>query len=344
MNRTVALALGWIAIVWSASFLFARMPAEQGSPRSTSQNPLERWDATFYKGLAEHAAVERKDAFFPLFPLVVRTGMTATKTSFETFSALLNTVLTLVDALLFSFLITKYAHHDHRTNAWALAAFLALPASFSLLAPYPVAFFVFFALLSWYGSASSHPALAVGAACLAFFTHPVGIVLILLSGMSFFTRRWTIEKTAAAIVLAASATVLIASGLLSSFLGARQGFTSFQEIHFWQQGIWYLTNHVSLATGLTVILGTFLAASLAIVSLVKDSSLGWRLTVPTAGYFLLTVSSGLWTGMPRFMLPAFLLPLAVARFRPSVRLTVILISAVLEFAWLYGFVSWKTYV
>ncbi len=344
MKRVLWIVAIWVIAIWAFSFFAARLPIPPGSPAPTSSNPLDRWDATFYQGLAEGTAVERKDAFLPLYPLLVRGGMILSGGSFALMGSLLNTLLVLADALLCLIILKRFYHWSDKAAAWAIAALLAMPTSFSLLAPYAVALLLLLTLLTWLGLKTHTPALALGAASLSVFAHPSGIVLVAAAAFAVLHASRSRQTIVAFVIPLAAAIVLIWSGLLDRFLTARNGFSTFPGIHFWEQGTWYLTHHVSIPVGAIVVLGTLFTAGLTLATFQR----GWKhelwLGLSAAGLFFGTVLSGLWIGLPRLMIPALLLPIAIAQAPLRLRLTLITGAFVIQLLWLYAFVSWKSYV
>lgn len=344
MKPALWVAVIWVIVVWTFSLVAARRPAELGSPIPTSSNPLDRWDATFYQGLAEGTRVERQDAFLPLYPLLVRGGMVLSGGSFTLMGSLLNTLLVFVDALLFFIILKRFYRWSDQATAWAIAALLAMPASFSLLAPYPVALLLLLALLTWLGIKTRTPALAMGAASLSTFAHPSGVALVVAVAFAVLIASRSRQTIMAFLIPLAAAAVFIWSGVLERFLTARNGFTTFTGIHFWQQGAWYLTHHVSIGIGVIVVLGTLFTAGLTLATWKRFWQYELWLVLSATGLFFGAVLSGLWTGIPRLMLPAMLLPMVVAQAQPRLRLALILIGFSLQLFWLYAFVSWKSYV
>lgn len=340
MGRAVLIAIAWMLIVWALAFVFTRFPSADGA----SPNPLHRWDASFYQGHATGEAVERKDAFFPLYGIIIGFAMKLAGGSFEVVSSVFNSLLVIAMAVIFAAVGQSILKLDRRTTPWLVAGLLSLPASFSLLAPYPTALVVLLALLAWYFSFKKWFGLAMIASCLAFFIHPSGLAIVLATTVSTLRHRWNAQSAMAVLVLVTAAIILISSGLLDRFLEARTGFSIFPGVHFWQQGVWYLKTHSSLLAGISVLLGTMLITVLTLLGLRSFWRQDLWLNLSTAGLFILTVWSGLWTGLARYMLASPLIPIIVTKFRPEVRMAMIAVSFLIQIAWLQSFVSWKAYV
>ncbi len=345
MKRVLFIAAVWMLVVWTAALLFARAPAAPGSPPPASGNPLDRWDANFYRALAGgDASAERRDAFFPLFPTLVRSGMTISGWSFGTVSGVLNSLVTLLDVFLFSSLLRRFTTEDTSLE-WPTLAFLALPTSFVLLAPYPVALLVLFTLLTWLGVKERRPLLIGVSGSMAALTHPTGSVLFLIALLILLRRPRQARHAAAITLMVLTAVYVISSGLVSRFLMAQQGFTIYAGVPFWQVGFLYLTHYnVSLALRALQLLAHFVHLVLAGIAIQAF----WRterwFAVTSLTLMLVAVVSGAWMSLSRYLLPVFLVPMLIARWKPVPRLIAVVLSFSVQIAWLYAFVTWTSHV
>jgi len=334
MRRVLVITTVWMALVWTAAFAFA--PGSHGTGLNTT--PLDRWDAAFYRGHATGSPIDRQDAFPPLYGWLVAGSLRLTGLDFGIMSAILSAGLTIAAVLIFTSALAREFGQHRLNRRWIAVIFFSSPAAFVLLAPYPASLLACLAGLSWLGILRRNTWLAMIPAILAPLAHATGLAVSLASLAAIaWRRKWRDIILATALAGAGIATA-VRSGLVERFIDARTGFSLFPGIPFWRQGAWYLETAEPAAALGTVFVGGLLA--LALASRVRS---GW-LTIVAVGLTLLTITAGAWTGLPRFLLPAFLIPLAISQKSKGLQLAIIVTGFGLQLWWLRDFVQWRMYV
>jgi hypothetical protein len=222
--------------------------------------------------------------------------------------------------------------------------FLFLPTSFILLAPYPVSLLVTFALISWIALLKSQPGLGVVASCLAAVTHPTGIAFLCVSFIETARTRRKGQILLSILAISGTTVAVYSSGLMHKFLDARFGFSIFPGIPFWKQGFWYLTHHADVSFGSIAVFGTIMMVGLAGYSIAVSWKRNQWMTWCAVGLVIVSVLTGAWLGIPRFLIPAFIIPFTLQKNMTSLRASLLVLFGILQLFWLTGFVLWKVYV
>lgn len=340
MRRFLLMVGIWMASVWVIAGLSTLIPTSPGSP-IRSANPLDRWDAAFYQGQAEGTEVERKNVVTPLYSWLVGGVMTLTGSSFGLASAVVSMLLILAALITLRYVLQLTAA---KTPNWTVVLLIASPISFSLLAPYPVSLLLLLSSLSWLGFARRQPLLGFIPALIAPLAHPTGLALT-VAALGFVLWSRSGRAIIAALVLAGLGSFFaISSGLLEGFLTARIGYTTFTGVSFWTQGAWWLTHHASPAIG-WLMLATLVYTGVGIGLMLKKF---WK--IPTwpiwsaLGLLAAGIISGLWIGIPRYLLPSPAIPLAFSSQRLWLRTAAVVSGFVLQGLWIWGYVSWNAFI
>jgi hypothetical protein len=197
-TRIVFIIFTYVAVVFnSQGFDPVDMGLGGSFPPDVLLNHWKRWDTGWYINIAttgyEPDAV--RTAFFPLYPLLIRTFSLTGDPMVQLIVALLISNLGTLAAFIALGLIT--AHEvGPSTSPFASCALAAYPFAFFLTAAYPDGIFLGLAIFSiffarrglWYGAAAC--------AFTAALTRPTGIILVLPLLWEFahhhgwLTRRW----------------------------------------------------------------------------------------------------------------------------------------------------------
>lgn len=341
MNKTLGVPLLWASMVWTFATLIANWSPIDDRPYD-SVNPLHRWDAGFYESLASHGSTPRQQAFFPLFPAVTESFGRFTGLSFNLSAGILNVAAVLAASLTLGTIGRKRKLPNPN---WIMIGLLASPAAFSLLAPYPTAFLVLTATLIWYGIVAEKPIVVGIAAALALLSHPTGIILAVVGLLAIIrSAASTRQKTLAAAVPALTIILLLASGRLASYLAAQFGLTIFDGVPFAELGWWYLTHPDRGWLAIPVIGSLIGLTALTALGLRRHWRVEPWLAISAVGLFLIGVLSGAWPSLPRYLLPALLIPVWLSGLPIRTRWLIVAVGWILQAVWLYGYVSWDIHV
>jgi hypothetical protein len=197
-TRLVFAIFTYVAVVFnSQGFDPADMGLGGSFPPDVALNHWKRWDAGWYINIAatgyEPDAV--RTAFFPLYPLLIRTFTFAGDDTFQLIVALLISNLGTLAAFIALGLITAH-EAGPSASPFAICALAAYPFAFFLTAAYPDGIFLGLAIFSiffarrglWYGAAAC--------AFAAALARPTGIILVLpllweyAHQHGWLTRQW----------------------------------------------------------------------------------------------------------------------------------------------------------
>lgn len=280
---------------------------------------LQRWDAGWYREIAEQGYQGQSVSFFPLYPAAVKLGI-ATGLNFPVASSLVSLLATLVSAY-FLFKIAEIELGDIKLAQQAVRWLLIFPTAFFLFAPYTEALFLALLLLAlyslkreWYLSAS----LAAGALALS---RVGGVLFVIIVGAEIM-RRWR-EPNVRWKIIGVLAAPFVSLGGYMLYLQAKFG-DALAFLH--QQASWdrnaglglsefvgrwikYVNEYslvfsadnlapiVSRLVDVSFLVFTLVVALLVFIRWRKDYGL-WMFAMVA-----LPLASGTMLGMPRFVMP-----------------------------------------
>lgn len=333
--------VGWMAAVWLIAFLAASLT----SPDQTlaySPNPLDRWDAAFYESHATGQSIDRQAVVTPLYGWLVGGFMKLTGLTFAIASLAVSTGLTFIAIWLA--IKTIGQNHPQLRRSTLLLLILSGPASFILLAPYPVSLLLLLTILVWRGLRRRHVWMATIPAIAAPLAHPIGLVVTLVALIYVLSWRSWRASVLSLTITAGSIIIAVTTGSVTEFLSARVGYTTFEGVRFWTFGSWWLTRSASPAIGalmMAAIVHTCIGAARALYD-------GWRgrgfLTWTLAGLAGTTVVTGLWIGLPRYLLPSPAPAIALAATRPFFWRLMVITGFGLQALWIWNFVGWQAFI
>lgn len=343
-RHNTALILGifaWIAAVWLIAFTAAGT-TNHDQALARSPNPLDRWDAAFYKSYATGQAIDRQTVVTPLYGWLVGAFIKISGLTFAVTSMIVSTGLTIIAIWLT--IQTIGESHPRLKQKTLLLLMLSGPASFILLAPYPVSLLLLLTVLVWRGLRRRNFWITTISAMAAPLAHPTGLVVTIVA-LAFIIswRSWraswlALTATAVAIFIA------ISTEFVAEFLSARVGYTSFEGIRFWTFGSWWLTRSSSPAIG-ALMMAAIIHTGVGAARALHD---GWRgrgfLTWTLAGLTGTTVVTGLWIGLSRYLLPSPAPVIALASTRPLVWRLMVITGFGLQALWIWTFVGWQAFI
>lgn len=200
--------------------------------------PWQRWDAIWYTAIAErgYSASDLSTAFFPLYPLLIRTFMQFVPVNSIAAGLAISSAATLGAFVLFFLLIRL---DDGEQNAGQALAYLAtFPTAFFLIAPYTESLFLLLVLGAWWLARTHKWWLAGGVAGLAALTRPQGVLILLPLAILFFQqcRRGEVKRRTVASLLPTLVGAVAFFFYLIQLLGSPAAW--FQIEGKWRQFAW----------------------------------------------------------------------------------------------------------
>ncbi len=270
--------------------------------------PWANFDGAHYTSIAKDGYGVYQTAFFPLYPLLIRFFVFATKLPYESVAVLISHVAFLIGLFLF----WQYLERA-RSRAWTIAFLLLYPASFFFATAYSES--VFFALAAGALLAIKRKYWIL-AACfigLASATRLVGVFLIIPLVFAARRRSWTVVIAFTglfAYMMYLWRTIgdpLAFFHVQSAFGAGRSG----GELIFLPQVFWrYLRIFMTVPTGELLYYVAVLEVSSFILGMVF-LLIAWRkrydaaILLYSACVLVLPTLTGTLSSMPRYLLAAF---------------------------------------
>jgi hypothetical protein len=164
---------------WGMSALPLKEMFLGGGTQTYLENPLlwgwANFDGVHYLSIADHGYFQYEQAFFPLFPLVIRLISQFSKLSLLVSGLAISHLAFFFSLIIFSDLVSN---KDPSPPLWPVILLITFPTSFFFLAVYNESLFLLLVLLTFWLSKKDHWFLASLTAALASATRLVGILLI----------------------------------------------------------------------------------------------------------------------------------------------------------------------
>lgn len=176
-------------VIGCLAFLFTVKDfSEQTLPVSTLWNQWHHWDTGYYLQIALHGYVNLQQmAFFPLYPLLERAGMTLTGNPLTAGLIISN----IAELILFVALYRQIEEDFDGERAYYSILYLAIfPTAFFFNAAYTESLFLCLSVLSFYNMRRGRWWLAALFAGLASFTRPDGMYLLVPFCYEYLYRLW----------------------------------------------------------------------------------------------------------------------------------------------------------
>jgi Gpi18-like mannosyltransferase len=361
----VALLVALIAklAVFSIGYASAYTTASAGGyptePLQLVMNQFAHWDSPHYMFIAENGYVNEGDpanfiVFFPLYPLLVR--LITFDFAYINLAGLIISNLFSIVAVIYLFKLAKLDYSDSVAKK-AVLYLSVFPTAYFLSAVFTESLFLALVIASLYYARNAKWPYAGVLGLLASLTRIAGLLLLPVLVVEYFHQKeWKIKKANLQLFW----TSLPAFGFLSYLIINYQvtgGFFTFMEI---ERVHWYQT--MDPVGGLAGALGW--ASNSAFP---KSLTLGYAqvifavfgLLMVLAGYaaklrpsyqayllltWMLSVSTGFWISVPRYVLTMFPMFLTIALFsqKRAVTITVTAASsaALCYFTWLFATGAW----
>jgi hypothetical protein len=214
----------------AASFDDAALTHPFGSLGDGLFSPLSRWDSVWYLGIAHSGYDGARSAFFPLYPLLVRSLAPTGDRAALLVSAYVVSGIALLGALVLMHRLVALELGE--TIARSAVLMLALfPGALWLGVPYSESLFLLLSVGAFYAARTEHWAWAGACAALASATRSAGIVLVLPLVLLWWRARPRRARDLGWIALA-PAGLLAYSIYLAVVVGDGFAYLHLQEVWF----------------------------------------------------------------------------------------------------------------
>ena len=322
---------------------------------------FRRWDAQWYRGIAEHGygkivvAADGRElsdyAFFPLFPLLQRWIHQATSLSVLHSGILVSVLASIVAALGIYLCIERVS--GARAALYTVILWAALPVSGVLILAYSEALFTALAAWALYFTLKKRWWLAGLLASLAGLTRPIGIAVALAVMITAFIQLRRGRRSQSAIWAIALAPL----GWLGYIywvgreVGSWDGYLRITR--GWGNSIdggseflsWWLNLFTDVSPIAAIALALLTAGLLYLLFLLWRKGAPLPLVIYSSVIVLLAlITSGYFSSKPRYLLPAFplLYPIALwiskkrGRDVKAILITILLVTTTYGSIWLTG--------
>jgi Gpi18-like mannosyltransferase len=183
MNKNIIkIFLVWLILLLAVGLYSSHLPVYKGTKCNVkNQLPFYRWDSFWYTSISRHGYTfsEEKNssiAFFPSYPLIIKTAHLLSKIKEDKVSFGLN-ILFSYFSLLFLYRLARM-DYSRKTSLSIAAVFLFFPPAYFFLSGYPEALFVLLAILSLYFARKKEWTRAGIAVGILAITKPYGIFML----------------------------------------------------------------------------------------------------------------------------------------------------------------------
>lgn len=307
-------------LIFSLGYVVTYLNESVPSPLSILMRQFCRWDAPHYIDIAKNGYVNSGEqrlfiVFFPLYPLLIR--LATFNYQYINLSAL---VVSNISSLIASIYLFKLAKLDFEEDiAKKTILYISIfPTAYFLCAIFTEGLFLALAIASIYYARKERWWATGICSMFATLTRSFGLVLLPTLIVEYFLqRRWEWRKTDRNILWSGMVVVGFAIYLLINYQVTGNFFTfiEIQRTHWYQslnplQG---LANSLGWATtaqfpeNITVGSAQIIFAILGLSCIIGSSRIHLRLTYRIYALFtwLMSVSTGWWISVPRYILTMF---------------------------------------
>ena len=356
---TLIAKLAVFSIGYAAAYTTAFERGASTQPLQLIMDQFSKWDSPHYMFIAENGYVNEGDpanfiVFFPLYPLLVK--LITLDFTYVNLSGLIVSNVCSIAVVIYLFKLVKFDYSDSVAKK-AVLYLSVFPTAYFLSAAYTESLFLALVIASIYYARNSKWPLAGFLGSLASLTRIAGLLLLPVLVVEYFHQKeWKIKATNLKLFWTSLPVFGFLAYLIINYL-VTGGFFTFMEI---ERVHWYQT--LDPVGGLSGALGWLVSNEFP-----RNLTLGYAQVIfavfgflmVLAGYmaklrpsyqvyllltWMLSVSTGFWISVPRYvltMLPMFTI-LALYSQKRIVTITIVAISSVAlgYFTWLFATGAW----
>ena len=347
------------SIGYATTYTTALANGYSTEPLKLIMNQFSRWDSPHYLFIAQNGYVNEGDAanfivFFPLYPLLVR--LITFDSAYINLSGLLISNISSIITVIYLFKLTRLDYTDSVAKK-AVLYLSVFPTAYFLSAVYTESLFLALAIASLYYARKAKWPLAGFLGLLTSLTRIAGLLLLPVLVVEYFHQKaWKIKAANLKLLW----TILPAFGFIAYLIINYQvtgNFFTFMEIervHWYQTlnplgglagAISYSSNNVfpeSLTLGYAQVIFAvfgFLMVFASYKAKLRPSYQAYLLLT-----WMLSVSTGFWISVPRYVLTMFPMFITLALYSQkrtvTITTTAIFSAALCFFTWLFATGTW----
>jgi hypothetical protein len=350
--------LAVFSIGYAAAYTAAGATGASTEPLQLVMNQFAKWDSPHYMFIAENGYVNEGDpanfiVFFPLYPVLVR--LITFDFAYINLSGLIISNLFSIIAVIYLFKLVKLDSSDSVAKKAALYISV-FPTAYFLSAVYTEGLFLALVITSIYYARTAKWPLAGFAGLLASLTRIAGLLLLPALVVEYLhQKQWKIKAANLNLLWISLPALGFLAYLIINFqvTGSFFTFIEVERVHWFQTldplgGLTGAIGWLSNAFPDNVTLGyaqiTFAVFGLLMVLAAYKAKMRPSYQVYMLLTWMLSVSTGFWISVPRYVLTMFplfiLLALHSKKKLVTITITAISSAALVFFTWLFATGTW----
>ena len=351
--------LAVFSIGYAAAYTTALAHGGSTAPLQLVMNQFAKWDSPHYMYIAQNGYVNQGDpanfiVFFPLYPMLVR--LITFDFAYINLSGLIISNVSSIIAAIYLFKLAKLDSNDSLAKK-AVLYLSVFPTAYFLSAVYTESLFLASAIASLYYARNAKWPLAGFTGLLASLTRIAGLLLLPVLAVEYFHQKhWKLKATNRKFLWISLPAIGFLSYLIINYV-VTGGFFTFMEVervHWYQtldpiggfQGAygWFGIDLFPQSLTLGYAQVAFAAFGLSMVLVSLKAKLRPSYQVYLLLTWMLSVSTGLWISVPRYVLTMFPIFITLALYsRKNIvtfAITAISSAALVFFTWLFATGLW----
>jgi Gpi18-like mannosyltransferase len=351
--------LAVFSLGYAAAYTTAFERGASTEPLQLIMDQFSKWDSPHYMFIAENGYVNEGDpanfiVFFPLYPLLVK--LITFDFTYVNLSGLIVSNVCSIAVVIYLFKLVKFDHSDSVAKK-AVLYLSVFPTAYFLSAAYTESLFLALVIASIYYARNSKWPLAGFLGSLASLTRIAGLLLLPVLVVEYFHQKeWKIKATNLKLFWTSLPVFGFLAYLIISYL-VTGGFFTFMEIErvHWYQTLdpvgglsgalgWLVSNEFprNLTLGYAQVIFAVFGFLMVLASYMAKLRPSYQVYLLLT--WMLSVSTGFWISVPRYVLTMFPMFTILALYSQKriVTITIVAISSVAlgYFTWLFATGAW----
>jgi len=347
------------AVGYGSAYTTAVASGDSTDPFQLVMNQFAKWDSPHYMFIAENGYVSEGDpanflVFFPLYPLLVR--LITLDFAYVNLSGLIVANVSSVIAVVYLFKLAKLDYSDS-TAKKAVLYLSVFPTAYFMSAPFTEGLFLALVIASLYYARNNKWPLSGVLGLLATLTRLAGLLLLPVLVVEYFHQKnWKINAVDLKLFWISLPVFGFLTYLVINYV-VTGGFFTFMEIervHWYQtldpiagltgavgwtsSGVFPESLTIGYAQIIFAVFGLFMVFAGYAAKLRPSYQVYLLLT------WMLSVSTGFWISVPRYVLTMFPIFLTLAVFSQkrgvTITVTAAFSAALFYFTWLFATGAW----
>jgi Gpi18-like mannosyltransferase len=351
--------LAVFSLGYAAAYTTAFERGASTEPLQLIMDQFSKWDSPHYMFIAENGYVNEGDpanfiVFFPLYPLLVK--LITFDFTYVNLSGLIVSNVCSIAVVIYLFKLVKFDYSDSVAKK-AVLYLSVFPTAYFLSAAYTESLFLALVIASIYYARNSKWPLAGFLGSLASLTRIAGLLLLPVLVVEYFHQKeWKIKATNLKLFWTSLPVFGFLAYLIINYL-VTGGFFTFMEIErvHWYQTLdpvgglsgalgWLVSNEFprNLTLGYAQVIFAVFGFLMVLASYMAKLRPSYQVYLLLT--WMLSVSTGFWISVPRYVLTMFPMFTILALYSQKriVTITIVAISSVAlgYFTWLFATGAW----